>query len=271
MPNLSVILRNIEGEDINRVIKSVRDSSINNKDIEIIVVSYSKSFSDYFQDGVHFLLCDAKRLEAKLLGVQAAKSEKILFLDSDQTVSLDLIQKVINFEHKVGIIPERSSNVHFMARLMDAKRKGTEKLMLKHPGPELPVLPRLFCKGVIESALTALGDDIIKNATWPEDSLIYYETTKVTKDIAWVNSYIFNLDPSLKNFVRKSFYYGLKNEQNIIRNSMPEEYKTLIRKIQFETLLNNRSLSVGMMLCNIIRGVPFLLGSLRSKFGRSLE
>ena len=270
MPTLSVILRNREGEDIGRAIKSIKDSMRGKKEVEIIVVTYSKTFSDSFQEEVHLILCNAKRLEAKLLGIRAAKSQKILFLDSDQTVSTDLIQKVLNFEHKVGIIPERSLNVHFIARLMDQKRKETERLMMQHPRFELPVLPRLFDKDLIENALSALGDEIIRNVTWPEDSLIYYETTKITKDIGWVDSCIFNMDPNLKNFVKKSFYYGLKNEQNIINNSMPEEYKNLIRKIQLETLINNRSLNIGMMLCNIIRGVPFLLGSFRSKFVRSL-
>lgn len=254
-----------------RTIKSIQASSGNETTTEIIVVSYSKTQSEFFKDKVHILRCDAKRIEAKLLGVSMANSDKILFLDSDQTISSDLIQKLVAFKHEMGIIPERSFDNHFMAKLMDIKRIENERLMMNKPSLFVPVVPRLFTKDLIERTLNSLGDEVIKNVTEIEDSIIFYQAMKFSNDVGWVNSFIYNFDPNLRDFVRKSFYYGSKNEKSIINGVLSLEHTNLIRRIQLETLLNNRSPNIGMLLCNLLRGGPYIIGSLHSRFKRYLR
>lgn len=269
--SLSIILRSREGEDLTGAIKSIQASSGNHSEIEIIIVSNSTTQAEFFQDKIHILRCDAKRMEAKLLGVRMANSDKVLFLDSDQTVSIDLIPELVVFNHDIGIIPERSSDNHFMAKLMDIKRIENEKHMKDKPSVSVPVVPRFFTKTLIERTLNSLGDEIIKNVAWPEDSIIFYQAMKFSNDVGWVNSVIYNFDPNLRDFVRKSFYYGSRNEKSIINGVLSEEYTNLIRRIQVETLLNNRSPNMGMLFCNLLRGGPYVLGSMLSLFKRSLR
>lgn len=200
-----------------------------------------------------------------------ANSEKILFLDSDQTASSDLIPKLVTFKHEMGIVPERSLNNHFMGKLMDIKRMENERIMMNKPSVFLPVVPRLFTKDLIERTLSSLGDEVIKNVTETEDSIIFYQAMKFSNDIGWIKSVIYNFDPNLRDFARKSFYYGSKNEKSIINGFLSEEYINLVRRIQVETLLNNRSSNVGMLFCNLLRGGPYIIGSMHSRFKRSFK
>lgn len=263
---MSVVIRSREGEDLSRTIESIRESSIGIIGIEIIVVSFSNSFSECIKDGIHIISCNVNRIEAKLIGIHYSKSNKIMFIDSDQTVAVDLIPKIIEFDRDMGIIPERSLNTHFMARLLDSKRSILEKRMREAMDIVLPVVPRVFSKVIIERALNSLGEWIRKNVTEFEDSLIFYEVVKFSKDIGWINSYIYNIDPKLKEFVMKSFHYGLANAAVALSGELSEEYVHFIQKIQFETLVNNRIFSLRMLLENMTRGIPFILGEICIRF-----
>jgi hypothetical protein len=186
-------------------------------------------------------------------------------------VAPDLISKILNFDHDMGIIPERSQNTNIMARLMTSKRIWTEKRMRQRIDLSLPVIPRVFSKELIEKTFDTIDKRIIKNVTETEDSIIFYEAMKHSKDIGWIDSYIFNLDPGLKDFIKKSYEYGLKNERAILKGDLQKEYIELIRRIQFETLINNRSLSLSILFLNLIRGIPYILGSLSSRLKRGSD
>lgn len=268
MSKLSIVVRSRENEDITETVNSIKFSSGYSSEVEIIVVSYSTITSDICEEGVHYVKCSAKRIEAKVIGVKLSHSDKILFLDSDQTISNDLINEAIGFNHDFGFIPERSSNRHFMAKLMDSKRIKTESLIKKNLNIHIPVVPRLFRKYYIERALSNLGSIIIKNVTETEDSIIFYELLNLTQDSGWLSSFIYNFDPNLREYVRKSFRYGMKNEMGVVYGYLPPEYVSLIRRIQIETLINNRSYDMKMFLCNIIRGIPYMAGTIKSLLKR---
>lgn len=265
-PKLTVIMRSRENENLSHAIQSVVDSSTAGPETEIVIVAYSDKFSDFITGQVRTIKCSAKRVEAKVIGVNAARGEKIMFLDSDQMIAPDLIPKILKFDHDMGIVPERSQNVNIMARLMTSKRICTEKRMRREIDLSLPVIPRIFSKELIEKTFNTIDQRIIKNVTEFEDSIIFYEAMKHSNDIGWIESYIFNLDPGLKEFLRKSYDYGSKNERAILDGNLGEEHIELIREIQFETLINNRSLSLSMLLLNLLRGIPFILGNVGSYF-----
>ncbi len=230
-----------------------------------MVVMVSDNPSEYIEENVRYVKCNAKRIEAKMIGTNLAKYDSILFLDSDQIAAPDLIDKIFEFDSDMGIIPERSCNRHLMAKLMDAKRKVTESRMRSAIDISLPVVPRLFKRELLLKVFASLDDKIIKNVTETEDSIIFYEALKYSRDVGWINSYIYNMDPSLREFVRKSFNYGKNNERGILNCYLSEEYIKLIRKIQIETMLNNRSYSPAMFLVNLLRGVPYTFGMIYSR------
>lgn len=270
-PKLTVIMRSRENEDLSHAIQSVLDSSAACSETEIVIATYSDKFSDSMTGQIRTIKCSAKRVEAKVIGVNAARGEKIMFLDSDQMIAPDLIPKILKFDHDMGIVPERSQNVNIMARLMTSKRICTEKRMREGIDLSLPVIPRIFSKELIEKTFSTIDQRIIKNVTETEDSIIFYEAMKHSKDIGWIDSFIFNLDPGLKDFLKKSYEYGSKNERAILDGNLDEEYIELIRRIQFETLINNRSLSLSMLLLNLLRGIPYVLGSVGSYFKKRYD
>ncbi len=251
---------------MSRTIESIRESSKGIIGIEIVVVSFSRTFSENIRDGIHIISCNDKRVEGKLIGIHFSNSEKIMFLDSDQIVDASLIPKIIEFNKDMGIIPERSLNTHFLARILDAKRSILERRMRDEADIVLPVVPRVFSKVIIERALNSLGEWIRKNVTEFEDSLIFYEAVKFSKDIGWIDSYIYNIDPKLKEFVKKSFNYGSANITVLLSGNLSDEYIHFIQKIQFETLVNNRIFSIRILLVNMIRGIPFILGEICNRF-----
>ena len=265
-PHLTVIMRSRGNETLDTAIKSVLDSSAAGSETEIVIVAFSDMFSDSMNGQIRTIKCSAKRIEAKVIGVSAARGEKIMFLDSDQTVAPDLIPKILNFDHDMGIVPERSLNTNVMAKLMNSKRIYTEKRMRQRIDLSLPVIPRVFNRELIEKTFNSLDKMIIKNVTETEDSIIFYEALKYSKDIGWIDSFIFNVDPGLKEFLMKSYEYGLRNERAILDGNLGDEYIELIRRIQFETLINNRSFSLSVLLLNLLRGVPYVIGSLNARF-----
>jgi len=270
-PKLTVIMRSRGNEDLSHAIQSILDSSAACSETEIVIVAFSDMFSDFMTDQVRTIKCSAKRIEAKLVGVNAARGEKIIFLDSDQIVAHDLIPKILNFNHDMGIVPERSQNMNIMGWLMTSKRICTEKRMRRCIDLSLPVIPRIFSKALLEKTFNTIDKRIIKNVTETEDSILFYEAMKHSKDIGWIDSYIFNLDPGLREFLKKSYEYGLKNENAILEGNLDEEYIELVRRIQFETLINNRSLSLSMLLLNLLRGIPYILGILSSRFRKRYD
>ncbi|MEM3846721.1 MAG: glycosyltransferase family A protein [Candidatus Parvarchaeota archaeon] len=268
---ISVVIRSRKGEDIRETVESVEVSSSGYDNVEIIIVSQSEEEKKVMDGRKIFLYSNAKRIEAKLIGVKESRFDKVLFVDSDQIISKNLIQEVMKINYDMAFVPERSLSSGFMPYVMDAKRRVVEGIARRRIDPTIPAVPRVFKREIVYSALISLPDSIIKNVTETEDSIIYYASTKISRNVGWVNGFIFNNDPGLRQFVRKSYSYGYRNESSILESNLPPEYVKLIRDIQFKTLLNNGTLSPAAMMNNLIRGIPYILGTAESRLRRLVK
>ncbi len=262
--SLTIIIRTKGNEDIKNTIESIRRSFVEETYLEIVVISFSNENATYIKDGVRYYLNRCNRAEAKKIGVDYANAEYVLFLDSDQIISKDLIIKLQSLTGDMIFIPERTYYKHFVANLMDNKRTLLERRMKQKIDVYIPVIPRVFKRELIKSVFDAIDDSILHNLIWPEDSVIFYEALKLSRDITWADSYIYNVDPYLPKFIKKSYYYGKKSEEITSSETLPLEYVNLIRKIQFESLINNRLISLQLILINTMRGIPYVFGLISS-------
>lgn len=262
---LSVVIRSRKNEDLGKTLGALHYELSNREGLEVIVVSLSDEYREFSSNKVKYIFCNAKRIEAKKIGVERSSYNYVMFLDSDQIVSHTLLGKLLGCSADMVMIPERSSSRDIMSRILNSKRRSTEGKAKKTIDPALPVVPRMFRSSLLEKVFKSLPDFVVKNVTETEDSLIFYEALKFSSDIEWVDDFIYNDDPNILSFIKKSFEYGVKNERSIINGNLPEEYVRLIRKIQFETLINNRTLSIGSFVNNVLRGVPYTIGSMKSR------
>ena len=262
---ISIVLRCRESEFIDPTISSVLVSAGTNIPFELVVVSKGIPHGRLLDiQSVKVFVSDARRIEAKKIGVEESSFERILFLDSDQLVPKDLMSKIIDRTESMLIIPERTKKNNFVGRVLDSTRKANETSMQKNVSISTPVIPRYFDKILLKQAFKSMNDLVIRNVTETEDSLIFYECLRISKSLGWVESVIYNDDPDLLTFVRKSYTYGRRNEGSVISGVLPNDYVKVIRQIQRRKLLNLGWLSPSIAISNILRGVPYAIGTVVS-------
>ena len=265
---LTVVIRSTEGESVDKSVESIQAAAARDELPEILVVSRGvPTMSDENQALVHLLISGARRIEAKAIGVRGASSDRILFLDSDQYVSPSLLGELRHKSEDMVLIPERSVGASFMGSILDSRRVYIESKMRATPSPRIPVIPRFFRKAVVQRALDSMPPEVIKEVTETEDSLIFYECLKLSSSLGWCECPIFNDDPGVLAFTRKSYSYGYRNENAIAAGRLPPDYVRLIRDIQRGNIVNSGLPSVGAFTGNLIRGVPYLAGTLVRRLG----
>lgn len=263
MDGITIVLRSRHGELIEPTLESIQNATKKVEDVEVIVVSTGEiSVHPKLDIDVKMVTSDAKRIEAKRIGVAAASKKRILFLDSDQLVAENLFESVIKMQEDMIFIPERSMSKNLVAKTMDSQRKFIEDKMRERPSLDIPVIPRLFVRHLLTTAFKSLDEQVIKNVTETEDSIIFYECLKYSKSMGWTGSLIYNRDPDVLTFIRKSYQYGLRNESSIAAGVLPPEYVNLIRRLQKRTFLNSWYAPRMVQLNYLLRGVPYLAGSL---------
>ena len=92
-----------------------------------------------------------------------------------------------------------------------------------------------------------------------EDSVLYYEIFKETRNIGFAKKYILNYDPSLNILMQKAFLYG-KNGKTVKNLEIPDDILVLINKLNRNTL-NVKDLGIGRgYITQILRGLMYELG-----------
>ncbi|MHB1812536.1 MAG: hypothetical protein ACYCPR_09030 [Thermoplasmataceae archaeon] len=264
---ITIVIRCIEGDNIDNSLESIFVSDRLDFQQDIVIVSTGPIISRYADmRSINLIISDAKRIEAKKIGIENAKYNSILFIDSDQTLSKELLNSLLYTMEEMVIIPERSMNRNFMGKLMDKKRIALENAMKQRIDITIPVIPRLFARDLLLKAFLTFSAEVIKNVTETEDSLIFYECLKYSTNVGWVKTgIIYNMDPSLLEYINKSYTYGLRNEIRIKDSTLSPEYSRIVRAIQYSTILNNNLPSISTFFLNMIRGIPYTCGLIAAR------
>jgi hypothetical protein len=266
--DLAVLIRSRGGEPIDESIESIVVAGQVSGMPEVLVVSTGDpKISESNRRLVRVLISPAKRIEAKAIGVNMTSASRVLFLDSDQSVSEGLLMELNSRSEEMVLIPERSRNRNIMGAILDSRRALVESQMRRSPDVRLAVVPRFFKRSLLRRAFESMPDEVVHEVTETEDSLIFFECLKLCSTLGWTDSMIYNDDPGVFAFLKKSYSYGYRNETAINLGHLPADYVALIRSIQAASVLNSGLLSPGSAVSRVLRGVPYLAGTVAARLG----
>ena len=126
----------------------------------------------------------------------------------------------------------------------------------------------MYKKAPLLSAIKEISDSVYKIISH-EDSVLYYETFKITQDVAYSRKQIFNKDPDFITLMRKAFLYG-KFSGGVSQLKLPPDIVCLLKKLD-RSSLNVKALGIGWgYLVQVPRAFAYVLGRLinRNKIHR---
>ncbi len=276
MAKVSVIMPayNVE-QYIEKSIKSVMTQTM--EDIELVVVN------DASTDNTWEKICEQKKLYgdkitginleqnvrqggARNRGIQAAKGEFICFVDSDDWIKEDMIQKFYDamIEHNADLVGTGSYNLYYNDEKIIAKQ-GDKRLVTEISNKEAFdvvknkyyfLIGGLWCNLYRKSI-------IIENDIWFPEGLSYEDNYFVNLYFGYVKKYI---------CVNEAFYFYRQNENSTVhRKDM-----TQLHRIEIEKMLLNEykkrglydAVKDGYDLMSIQRWYINTLGVLFGRFGK---
>jgi glycosyltransferase involved in cell wall biosynthesis len=240
-------------------------------DIEMRVVdSFSADKTQKIAEnhGARIVAVNAKRSKARNIGVEKAKGEVILFVDSDMeldsTVVEECVKKVREGYHAV-IVPEVSVGQGFWARC-----KALEKLC--YIGDEMIEAARFFRKDIFD-AVGGYDLELEAGEDWDLDQRVRRAGYRIGRIYAFVRHNEGWL--SLREAILKKHYYGKTIER--YRMKHPEEAKQQLKLIRPAFVRNWRKLfrdpihALGMLFMKFCEFVAGGTGYLKSRFSLQAE
>ena len=251
--SISIVTRAYKTSELKNLISNLHE----NLEVEKEIIAVSR-INDYDIKGINLIIENSKRFQARITGIKHANYDKILLLDSDQIPEKGILHELDNKKEDMIIIPEKSINKNFTSKCLDDWRYRNEKRALKNPNPYIPVVPRYYKRTVLLNVINSLFPEIYEIVDH-EDSVLYYEIFKETRNIGFAKKYILNYDPSLNILMQKAFLYG-KNGKTVRNLEIPDDILVLINKLNRNTL-NVKELGLGRgYITQILRGLMYELG-----------
>ena len=230
---ISVIIRNKNDPNIWDCIASFR--RVPRQTFELIIVDSSGEPLDLdrlsLDISIRYVYEDISRFEALNLGVKMAQFNSVLIIDSDQIVSPVLVSELNRIDEEMCIIKERSYNRNFIGKIADRQREFLYRYSKKHISDSLPVIPRFYRREIIKRAISKLERSELSLISQHEDSVIYSEVLKISRDVGFCDTPLLNIDPGFFHFARKSFRYGVAQAEALSSNCISKERADLLRSI----------------------------------------
>lgn len=251
--SISIVTRAYKTSELKNLILNLKT----NLEVEKEIIAVCQ-INDYDIKGINLIIENTKRFQAKITGIKSATFDRILLLDSDQIPGEGVLYELDSKDEDMVIIPEKSTNKNFTSKCLDDWRMRNEKRAMEDPTPYIPVVPRYYKRQVLLNAIGKLSHDIYKIEDH-EDSVLYYEIFKETRNIGFANKYILNYDPPLNVLMQKAFLYG-KNRKIVQNLEIPDDILLLINKIN-RSNLNIKVIGIGRgYIIEILKGLMYELG-----------
>jgi glycosyltransferase involved in cell wall biosynthesis len=266
LPLISVIvLTKNSSKTLDSCLNSVRNQSYPN--IELIIVdsqSTDGTINIAHSYAATIVNTDWKLLGARYLGFGKSDGEYILYLDSDQLLYPDTIERSVTSidNYDMLCLEEESYEANsFLQKLIDVDRK------LIHSFPDLHIdplrgamIPRFYKRTLLDTVFKNIGSNNIHDIVFFDDSIIYYEAYSVTKRVGVVSRAIMHRDSSsVFDFCRKSYRYG-KTTQQLLNSNMYT--KLLKRKARIRRGTSFNLMSIKSLVLFLLKNIPFFIGVL---------
>ena len=251
--SISIVTRAYKTSQLKNLILNLQK----NLEVEKEIIAVCR-INDYDIKDINLIIENSKRFQARITGIKSATYNKILLIDSDQIPEKGLLQELHDKNEDMIIIPEKSTNKNFTSKCLDDWRYRNEKRAMENPNPYIPVVPRYYNRSVLLNVINKFSPDIYEIVDH-EDSVLYYEIFKETRNIGFAKKHILNYDPSLNILLQKAFLYG-KNRKAVQNLEVPTDILVLINKLNRSTL-NIKDLGIGKgYIIQILRGLMYEVG-----------
>ncbi len=238
---ISVIIRNKNDPSISCCIHSFNE--VCEGTFELVIVDSSDHPMNFGESSLNIRYFYEKltRFRALNLGIKMANFEKVLIIDSDQIVSSTLISELVKINEDMCIIREQSYNKNFIGRISDRHREFLYRHSKRNFSESLPVIPRLYRRKVIEKAISKIKTIEQSMISQHEDSILYSEALKISRNIGFCDIPILNIDPGFVDFARKSFKYGISQSKALSSNSLSNDRAYLLSAIDRNRVIYSKS------------------------------
>ena len=201
------------------------------------------------------------RFQARIRGIRNAIADYCILLDSDQRIECGLLNELVNSGSELAVIPERSFNKNLMGRLLDFQRSQFESFGASQDfPPTISVIPRFYKTSLLERLISKQLDSVFHYGLSHEDSILYSLLYSPNVKPYFSRKRILNVDPSLSDYIRKSFLYGRFAKETTLHLEHYPEIVDLVRVINRNFIaLNLKRPSLGVVPF-LLRAVPYLIG-----------
>ena len=265
-PLVSIIIPTYNSEKtLAKCLESIKKQTY--KNIEVIVVdrfSADSTIEIAKRYGARIYQLDCERAKAKNFGLEIARGEYIMFVDSDMELNDKVVDECVNLmmsNERIGgiVIPERSVGDGFWIKVRDFERSfyvGTH------------IESARFFRRSLALSVKGFDEDIVffEEASLPHkvEKLGYNVRMRIKAEILHHEE-----DFSLSKWLKKKFYYG-KTSRKYIKRYKEYAYRQINIFYRYGLFLRNNSfysrplLALGVLILKSLEyisvGVGYLVG-----------
>jgi glycosyltransferase involved in cell wall biosynthesis len=258
-----------------RTLNSCLDSVISQtyKDTELVVVDSNSEDSTIdiaAQHSAKIIHTEKKLLAAKYLGYKNSRGAYVLYLDSDQILQTNTLERAINIiqDYDMMCLEEESYQPRtFLEKLIDADRRLINDHAILQLDPlEGVLIPRLYRLDLLYCAFQKMQLDELDDIVFFDDLIIYYHARLVSPKVGVLRKAILHVEPpSIYEFCYKSYQYG-KNTQRLRGTNL--YFKLLKRKARLRKGIKLDQRSIESIILFLIRNIPFFVGVGRGRLSK---
>ncbi len=210
-------------------------------------------------------------LRARVQGVQQARGEIIVLLDSDQVLLPNtLTQAVKRVQESLCDMLVLEEDVYKQETLLE-KLFHYDRIVINHTADLDPLsgvmLPRLFKADILRKALDALPDSVLDTGD-RDHAIIYYEASLLSDKVGILQDAVLHIEPEHVWSLMKKFYrWGQTN----VPAHHPRYYELIKKKEVFRKGLFTKGIwveSFGSLLLLFLKGIPYKTGFYLAKLKR---
>jgi glycosyltransferase involved in cell wall biosynthesis len=204
-------------------------------------------------------------LNARKLGMEAAKGEYVLLLDSDQILAPTAIERAVQKMQQTGldmlVLEENVFRSHtFLEKLFQLDRELIHAVRDFSPFTGV-MLPRFYKKSLLAEAFSHVPAAVLK-AGGQDHAIIYYEAWQLSQKVDLLPAAVRHIEPShLREIIPKFYRWGYTS-----LGARDVRYKDMLRiKEHFRKGMFRKGLwvaSLGSITLLLIKGAPYQLGRL---------